>query len=83
MFAVLCPAVGNQAQARHPFTGGKHDQRRPSGDSGGRVTRAAFMRTMNNKFKDLKDKIETFGRELESTQKRNQMEIVGLKNAID
>lgn len=44
---------------------------------------AAFMRTTSDMFKDLKDKIETFGRELESIQKRNLMEILELRDAMN
>lgn len=34
-------------------------------------------------FKDLKDKIDSFGRELEIIQIRNQMEILGVRNAMN
>lgn len=41
---------------------------------------------MNTVFKDLKDKMETFGREVETIQKkkkRKQMEILELKDVIN
>lgn len=44
---------------------------------------AGFTRTMSNMLKDFKDKIETFGRELESIQKRNLMEILELRDAVN
>lgn len=44
---------------------------------------AGFTRTMSNMLKDFKDKIETFGRELESIQKRNLMEILELRDAMN
>lgn len=34
-------------------------------------------------FKDLKDKIDSFGRELETVQIRKQMEILGVRNAMN
>ena len=38
---------------------------------------------MNNRIKGVKDKIATFGRELETLQKRKQVEILELKDAIN
>ena len=59
------------------------------GDTAGiqimKLSGAAFTRTMNTVFKGLKDKMETFGREVETIQKkkRKQMEILELKDVIN
>lgn len=41
------------------------------------------MRTTSDMFKDLKDKTKTFGREVENVQKRNIMEILELRDAMN